>query len=476
VVAKLNGEADLVKPWQYLAALAALNCGLRGPAAETVRVGFGEADITPKVGDKPVYMAGFGQNRIAKGVHDPLMARAVVFQDGGRKLALVSIDVVGFFYPDVVAVREKLPGFTYVLVSSTHNHEGPDTLGLWGPNPFTSGVDPAYLQHVEDQILKAVRAADTSAKPAAARLGTARAPELLHDAREPYVKHDELVALEFTDPQTQKCAGIVVQWNCHPETLESKNTLISADFVGYTVKELQERHQCPVVYLTGTVGGLMTSMHVAVKDEQGKVLPEASFEKTERYGRLIGQLADKALASAKPVALTPLDARRRHVFIPMDNKLYQVGRQLGVLKRQGFLWTGDPAKAEPADPKEVKKPLAIQTEVGWLRLGDLQVAAIPGEIYPELVLDKVQDPPDPGADFPDAPIEPAIYKQMRSPYRMLIGLANDEVGYIIPKRQWDEKPPFCYGRTKPQYGETNSVGPNTAPVLCEAFKKLVHGQ
>ncbi len=27
------------------------------------------------------------------------------------------------------------------------------------------------------------------------------------------------------------------------------------------------------------------------------------------------------------------------------------------------------------------------------------------------MLDKVQDPVDPGADFPDAPIEPAIYKQ-----------------------------------------------------------------
>ena len=117
-----------------------------------------------------------------------------------------------------------------------------------------------------------------------------------------------------------------------------------------------------------------------------------------------------------------------------------------------------------------------KTEVGWLRLGDLEAAAIPGEIYPELVLDKVQDPADPGADFPEAPIEPAIYKQMRGPHRILIGLANDEVGYIIPKRQWDEKPPFCYGRKKAQYGEENSVGPETAPILCRAFKELVAGK
>ena len=86
------------------------------------------------------------------------------------------------------------------------------------------------------------------------------------------------------------------------------------------------------------------------------------------------------------------------------------------------------------------------------------------------------DPADPGADFPKAPVEPAVYKQMRGPHRMLIGLANDEIGYVIPKRQWDEKPPFCYGRDKPQYGEANSVGPETAPLLCRAFQELVRGK
>ena len=89
------------------------------------------------------------------------------------------------------------------------------------------------------------------------------------------------------------------------------------------------------------------------------------------------------------------------------------------------------------------------------------------------MLAKVQAPVDPGADFPDAPVEPAIYKQLRGPHRMLIGLAGDEIGYIIPKRQWDEKAPFCYGRKKAQYGEINSLGPNTAPLLCRAFQELV---
>lgn len=465
--------------WTYFGVLLALNGGLLNaaePMGATVRVGFAEADITPNVEAKPVFMAGFGHNRKAVGVHDPLMARAVVLSDGERKVALAAIDVVGFFHPNVVGIRAKLPGFTYVLVSSTHNHEGPDTLGLWGPTLYTSGIDPDYVKHVEDQIVKAIRAADAAAKLASPKLGTARDPDLLHDGRLPIVKHDELVALQFDDPKTNKPAGIIVQWNCHPETLDSKNTQISADYVGYTVRELRDRHHCPVVYLTGTVGGLMTSLHVPIKDDQGKLLADGTFEKTERYGRLVGQLANKALAAAKPVRLTPIEVRTRELFIPMENKGYQLLRQLGVLKREAFLWTGDPYQARPADAKETKKPLALKTEVGWLRLGDLEVAAIPGEIYPELVLDKVQDPPDPGADFPDAPIEPAIYKQLRGPHRMLIGLANDEIGYIIPKRQWDEKPPFCYGRKQSQYGEINSVGPETAPILCKAFQELAAGK
>ena len=438
-----------------------------------LRAGFGEIDVTPDVKGKPVYLAGFGHGRKATRVHDPIMARAVVLSHGKTKIALASVDLVGLFREPVERVRRELPGFDYVLVSSTHNHEGPDTLGLWGPNLFSCGIDPDYMKKMEAGIVAAVQQAEKNLGEVRARIGTAKAPELLHDGREPYVKHDELVALQFLGKQ-DKPAGIVVQWNCHPETLDSKNTEVSADFVGYTVRWLKDRYHCPVVYLTGTVGGLMTSLHVEVKDDQAKPLADGTFAKTERYGQLVAQLAEKALTDAKEVKLMPMEARSRPLYLPLDNKIFRFGWDAGVLKRAAFLWTGDPDKAEPADPKADNKgkPMCVQSEVGWLRLGDLEIAAIPGEIYPELVLGKVQDPADPAADFPEAPVEPSIYGSLKSRYKMLIGLANDEIGYIIPKRQWDEKPPYCYGRKKAQYGEINSLGPETAPLLCAAFRKL----
>src|SRR5262249_45190041 len=159
---------------------------------------------------------------------------------------------------------------------------------------------------------------------------------------------------------------IVVQWNCHPETLGDKNTRISADFVGYAVKEIAAKHGCPVVYLTGTVGGLMTSLNTDIRNEKGEKLKDGTFEKTERYGRLLGQSANKAMENAQDISLTPFQVRHRHVFLPVDNKMYQLGRQVGVLQREAFLWTGDPSKAEPAPADELnKKRTCLTTEVAW---------------------------------------------------------------------------------------------------------------
>jgi hypothetical protein len=446
-------------------------------AAEPVlSVGFADVDVTPELGKKPVFLAGFGHNRLATKVHDPIMARAVVLSDGTRKIALVSVDVVGLFFPSVEKVRKQLPGFEYVLVSSTHNHEGPDTLGLWGKSPFQSGIDPDYLDRVVSGAARAVQLADKSIKPATARIGSASGPELLHDGRKPEVKHDDLVAIRFDSPQGGKPIGILVQWNCHPETLDDTNTEVSADYVHYTVKHLATAHGCPVAYFTGTVGGLLTSLRVPVKDDTGRELKDGTFEKTERYGRLVGQLGDKALAGAVPVTLTPFEVRARTVLMPVENPLYRLAAGTGVLNRPMYRYEGNPTPKQFVETKDVSKSVAVKTEISYLKLGDLDVASIPGEIYPELVLGKVQDPVDPGADYPDAPVEPAIYSQLKGKHRILIGLANDELGYFVPKRQWDEKAPFCYGLKKAQYGEVNSVGPEAAPIICGVFKELVSGQ
>jgi hypothetical protein len=440
--------------------------------AGDLSVGFAEVDVTPKLGDKPVFMAGFGFDRRAQKVHDPIMVRAIVLSDGKQKVALACVDVVGLFNAVAESVRKQLDGFAYVGVSSTHNHEGPDTLGIWGSSPLSSGINKAYMKELEATIVKAIRDAEKALTMADAKIGTVSAPELLVDNREPYVKHDELVTIRF-EGADGKPVGVLVQWNCHPETLGSKNKELTADFVGVTVGELKRSQGCPVMYLTGTVGGLMTTLKLPIKNEKGEELKDGTWEKNDAYGKLLARAAEKAIQGAKPATLTPFEVRKTDVHIPVSNFLYKIGWSSGVLERVFYLWENDPQPAKPVEAHDLKNPGAIRTELGYLKLGELEVAVIPGEIYPELVLGKVQDPVDPGADFPDAPIEPSIYGQFKGKYKMLIGLGNDEIGYIIPKRQWDAKPPYCYGRKKDQYGEENSVGPEAAPILCKAFADLV---
>jgi ATP-binding cassette subfamily B protein len=71
---------------------------------------------------------------------------------------------------------------------------------------------------------------------------------------------------------------------------------------------------------------------------------------------------------------------------------------------------------------------------------------VPGEIYPELVLGGIQSPQDPAADFPGAQAERPLAGMLTSDFKMVVGLANDEVGYLIPRSEWDAEKPYAYGR------------------------------
>jgi len=104
----------------------------------------------------------------------------------------------------------------------------------------------------------------------------------------------------------------------------------------------------------------------------------------------------------------------------------------------------------------------------------LEIALIPGELYPELSVGGIQRYE--GADFPEAPDEPAVKTLMKAPYRMLFGLCDDEIGYIIPKAEWDNVAPWLQNAPKRWYGEVNSVGPEAGPMITGAIQELLRSK
>ena len=120
--------------------------------------------------------------------------------------------------------------------------------------------------------------------------------------------------------------------------------------------------------------------------------------------------------------------------------------------------------------------LDLKTVLGLIRMKKgnrpvLEMALVPGELYPELSVGGIVRYP--GADFPEAAEEPAIKKAMPAPFRMLVGLANDEIGYILPKAEWDERAPWLQNAAKRWYGEVNSVGPEAAPVVVGGLVEMI---
>jgi hypothetical protein len=64
---------------------------------------------------------------------------------------------------------------------------------------------------------------------------------------------------------------------------------------------------------------------------------------------------------------------------------------------------------------------------------------------------------------------------MAGEYNWIIGLGNDEVGYIIPPYnfQLHESTPYLQDADGDHYEETNSLGPETAPLIEDAVTRLL---
>jgi len=186
--------------------IALLDCGLIVEARETDKpflAAASSAVITPDVRNATVYMAGFDNNRVAAGVHDDLYVRCLALRAGERTVELCSVDLIGLSYDDVRkirrAVQRLVPQITHLIVASTHNHEGPDTIGLWGPTPARSGLDPKYMDWLDGQIAQTAVRVARKLQPARLVLGRSHCPALSllqSDSRPPYVKDPYLLPLK----------------------------------------------------------------------------------------------------------------------------------------------------------------------------------------------------------------------------------------------------------------------------------------
>lgn len=430
-----------------------------------------------------VWVAGFSPGRPAFDVHDPLWARAVVLSKGASRVGLVVVDVVGYWHDEIIRIRTEAERrgleLDEVIVASTHNHEGPDTMGGWGMDPFTSGKDPAYMDRVVDSVVTALAEATAVLAPAELRIAQGDATGWIHDSRLPEVIDPTVTVMQIVGDEP--IASITVFGN-HAEALGGSNRRITSDYPHYLRARMEDALGGVALYLPGTLGGLMNPLHVVgCPDADGNAgCDTGTFEKAQWLGEGVAEIALEALADATIDDDPDLGFRRRSFLMGVDNGLFITGFIAKVLERSVYGRDGrrlNEAEIAAVSFEEARSgAVRVQTEVAGLRLGPSEILFVPGELYPELWLQapdgsSLVTHPE-GADYPDAAAEPALRTFLPpADFEVIVNQANDALGYIIPKAQFDRMAPRAYEEDG-QYGEENSTGPDTARVISEQVDAL----
>jgi hypothetical protein len=394
-----------------------------------LEAGAAAVDISPD--EAGLKMGGYRVGRDSTGNHDPLFARALVLKRGDHEQVLVAVDLVGLFRPfvrEALAEVIEVP-IDQIVVASTHDHSSPDSMGIWGHPPFTSGLDEKFMAKVRRGIVQSIR--DARAKLAPAEIGyatTAVDPdEFIKNVNRKHLVDPEstVIHVRARGPGTTNGATIatVVELGCHPEVVPEDNTLVSADFPGYAVRALEREFGGVGIYVSGDLGALVSPVRHRKPEE-----PDWMWEEARRIGERLAGYASDAVKTIREYESAPrLAAYRSPIFLDNENFYFHVMEFTGVLDRpiygNGY----------------------IETEVNLWEIGKLRIATVPGEISPDLGM--------------------RIRKICGHP-AMILGLANDELGYLFPSYDFDLA---LY-----DYERTLSVGKYAADRLLRWIEDLVN--
>lgn len=423
-----------------------------------MQVGIASVDFTPRIG-LPL-MGNFRDDYLARGVHDPLRAKAMVFADAqGRKAALLALDVCMLDRRNVALLRRvvgeqsSVPAEN-VLVCATHTHSAP------APFPkFLLGLDFAPFAADAESFLRkaagAVALADRDLSEAQLRLGRSEEPRLAFNRRlrrrdgstqmnwealQPGFDPDQVEgAWGPADPQMTclvvqrpgKPSGAIVNYGLHPAILAGDNWLYSADYPGQMAAAL-ERIQGPgftSLFVNGCCGNVN---HVDYRDpQQGR-----GYGMTERVGYMLAAAASEAIRTAVPLSGDCVAVARDTVAldrIPIGEKERQ--RCEAVLEEargrpmQGLVdGLPDVHFAEVRLGMYARQHEPDRVEVIALRLGEAAVAGLPGEVFCELGM--------------------RLKRAAPTPHLLVAELCGDAIGYL-PTRE-----SFAQGGYEPTVGST----------------------
>ena len=410
--------------------------------ADELRVGAASLDITPPVGTP---MAGYYAERLSKGVHDPLFAKAIVLERGGKKAALVALDLISTPMVLVEESRreiEKTSGIkgADVMISATHAHTGPVLQG-GGARAFAFGGDNplalAYHKALPAKIAESVRLAEKALRPARVAAGHGEESAISFNRRfhmtdgsvgwnpgklnpkilKPAGTIDPDVAVVYFEADDRSRTPLATYVN-HAVHLDNVGGMeFSADMPA-TIADLLGRFKGPGMVTFYTSGCCGDINHINVRWAE----PQTGHANAARMGVILAAEILKTWPSLKVEPAGDLRVNSAKVKLPLAKTTPEdveaaravVTRLNGKDKPPAFL---EQVRAFKVLDVEARQGEPIEVEVQVVALGDrIAWVSLPGEIFVELGLAIKQDSP--------------------YPHTIIAELANGAIGYIPSRRAY----------------------------------------
>jgi neutral ceramidase len=422
-----------------VAGLAMLACGAVAQTAP-LRVGLAEIVITPPLGYR---MDGYFNERLSTGTKDPLKAKALVFQQGTTKMALVVADLIGVPQELTTEVRTLAAQKTGIAVANiaitaTHTHTGPMFSGprarLFSEQAAAkSGTDPLislkYPERLRDRLVEVIVAADAGISPAALEFVRAAEDRLSFNRRfhmkdgtvrfNPGVLNPDIVRVAGpTDPDLPfvlitkdgKPVGSLTVFALHLDTVGG-GTEYSADYPGHLEHELRREFGEGFI----SVFGLGTCGDINHLDVSGR---------RRLHSRLIGQQLAVNVLSARPrtpLTTPSLAAASSRVALPLRTPSdTQVASARAGMSKVGTTALPFLTQVEIVTTLDlVSRGPSLDAEVQVFRLHpDLAIVLLPGEVFADLGL--------------------AIKQASPFMHTVVIELSNDNPAYIPTEKAFKE--------------------------------------
>jgi len=325
-----------------------------------LKVGIATVDITP---EGSVYMQGFSgrDNKPSEGVYKEIEASCVVFDNGVTRVGLMAIDVCKTALAQLEQVREAAQKLgippQHMMINSSHTHCGPRVLGRKNADymPVFEERICGLLQTAVDDLQEAKLDYTVGSSTMAInrrQLGPdGKAVGMRPEPRKPI--DPDVPVLRVVSPDGTVRA-VIFSYACHPTTMGGYE--IGPDFVGYARDWIAAAYPgCLPVFLQGC-GGDIKPRYTKPNGRFGYVLLDAK-ETVAEMGHELGRAVMAAICIPPPPLGTYLGGRSENVGLPTTMKVEDT-------------------------PKGGLFPVEVQV----LRIGDLYIVGLNGEILVEIGL------------------------------------------------------------------------------------------